>query len=390
MAHHLIPSNATIKAIKPGDVRNRLADGAGLYLKLFVNGGSHGWRFDYSLNGRRNTLSLGTYPDTGLSLARKKAEEARKLASGGIDPTNVRKAARGAASLQRAAEQRAAAGLPPLDSFEAVAREWHTKNIPNWAASHSTKIIRRLELDVFPWIGSKPVHSIRPMELLTLLKRVEDRGAFHIQWPGSENRRCRGAASPRRQVDARLTRPRRTCDHPTKSLDQLYSLRGDHPARTKRMRFSSATSDAFRRKPQDWEQMAASRDARDLRVRTAAQCDATPAHPLKEHDPRRRGDCCVDGAEASAQSGYGNRRQGSSRSSARRSGSSPAPFAAEPGGASMRCARTPQFASANGKASPQRKAPGKDGAIKDTAWTLRFRPTVSTLLGNSDPPAPLE
>jgi integrase len=177
MAHHLIPSNATIKAIKPGDVRNRLADGAGLYLKLFVNGGSHGWRFDYSLNGRRNTLSLGTYPDTGLSLARKKAEEARKLVSAGIDPTNVRKEARGEAALQRATEQRAAAGLPPLDSFEAVAREWHTKNIPNWAASHSTKVIRRLELDVFPWIGSKPVHSIRPMELLTLLKRVEDRGA---------------------------------------------------------------------------------------------------------------------------------------------------------------------------------------------------------------------
>jgi Arm domain-containing DNA-binding protein len=47
----------------------------GLYLRLFVNGGSHGWRFDYSLNGRRNTLSLGTYPDTSLSLARKKADD---------------------------------------------------------------------------------------------------------------------------------------------------------------------------------------------------------------------------------------------------------------------------------------------------------------------------
>jgi hypothetical protein len=134
MAHHLIPSNATIKAIKPGDVRNRLADGAGLYLKLFVNGGSHGWRFDYSLNGRRNTLSPGTCPDTGLSLARKKAEEARKLVSAGIDPTNVRKEARGESALQRVTAQRAAAGLPPLDSFEAVAREWHTKNIPNWAS----------------------------------------------------------------------------------------------------------------------------------------------------------------------------------------------------------------------------------------------------------------
>ena len=79
MAHRLIPSNATIKAIKPGDARNLLADGAGLYLKLFVNGGSHCWRLDHGLNGRRNTLSLRTYPATGLSLARKKGEEARKL-----------------------------------------------------------------------------------------------------------------------------------------------------------------------------------------------------------------------------------------------------------------------------------------------------------------------
>ena len=70
MAHHLISSNATIKAVKSGDTRGRLNDGAGFYLRLFVNGGSHGWRFDYCLIGRRNTLSLGTYPDTGLSLAR--------------------------------------------------------------------------------------------------------------------------------------------------------------------------------------------------------------------------------------------------------------------------------------------------------------------------------
>ncbi len=91
MAHHLIPSNATIKAVKTGDARGRLTDGAGLYLRLFVKGGSHGWRFDYRLNGRRNTLSLGTYPNTGLSLARKKADDTRKLVSAGIDPSAARK-----------------------------------------------------------------------------------------------------------------------------------------------------------------------------------------------------------------------------------------------------------------------------------------------------------
>lgn len=173
MAHHLIASNAAIKSIKRGDARGRLADGAGLYLRLFVNGGSHGWRFDYSLNGRRNTLSLSTYPDTSLSLARKKADEARKLVSAGTDPSDVRKETRGEQTLRRTAEQRATAGLPPLDSFEAVAREWHTKNVPTWAPSHSSKIIRRLEQDVFPWIGAKPVGAIRPMELLTLLNHAE-------------------------------------------------------------------------------------------------------------------------------------------------------------------------------------------------------------------------
>lgn len=178
MAQHLIASNATIKAIKPGDARSRLRDGAGLYLRLFVNGGSHGWRFDYSFNGRRNTLSLGTYPETSLSLARKKADEARKLVSAGTDPSDLRKEVRADLVLRRTAQQRSAAGLPPVDSFEAVARAWHTKNEPTWAPSHSSKIIRRLEQDVFPWIGAKPVGTIWPTELLALLKRVEERGAI--------------------------------------------------------------------------------------------------------------------------------------------------------------------------------------------------------------------
>jgi integrase len=178
MAHHLIASNATIKAVKPGDARNRLSDGAGLYLRLFVKGGSHGWRFDYSLNGRRNTLSLGTYPATGLALARKKAEAARELVSAGKDPSAQRKEARDERMRERQAEDRVAAGLPPDNSFEAVAREWHSKNAPTWAISHSSKIIRRLEMDVFPWIGSKPIATIRPTDLLTLLRRVEERGAI--------------------------------------------------------------------------------------------------------------------------------------------------------------------------------------------------------------------
>jgi len=178
MAKHLISSNATIKAIKAGDPRSRLNDGDGLCLLLFVKGGSHSWRFEYSFDGRRKTLSFGTYPDTTLSLARKKADEARQQVRSGLDPSDVRKAARKASERRRDDDRRADAGLPPEGSFEAVAREWYEKNAPNWASTHAEKIIRRLERDVFPWIGKKQVASIRPADLLELLRRVESRGAI--------------------------------------------------------------------------------------------------------------------------------------------------------------------------------------------------------------------
>ena len=94
MAKNLIPGDTTIKAIKPGDPRARLNDGQGLYLLLFVKGGAHGWRFDYSIGGRRKTLSLGTYPTPSLKLARQKADEYRKLVAEGTDPSDTRKAAK--------------------------------------------------------------------------------------------------------------------------------------------------------------------------------------------------------------------------------------------------------------------------------------------------------
>jgi len=178
MAKHLISSDKTIKAVKSNDVRRRLSDGAGLYLLLFVKGGSHGWRLDYSYGGRRKTLSLGTYPTTSLSMARRHAEDARKLVREGVDPSAARKTHRDEQVQIRVLERRVEAGLPPLNSFEAIARERYDKHAQRWAVSHASKIIRRLEADVFPWIGARPLTSIRPMDLLDVLKRVEARGAI--------------------------------------------------------------------------------------------------------------------------------------------------------------------------------------------------------------------
>jgi integrase len=178
MPQHLIPSAATLKAIKPGCPQRRLSDGAGLYLLLFVKGGSHGWRLDYTFKGRRKTLSLGTYPEVSLGEARKKAEETPQQVRQGNDPSAARRQGREAERRELAIEKLVAAGQPIPESFEAVAREWYAKHQGTWAPSHGEKVIRRLERDVFPWIGAKPIATIKPPELLQILKRVEQRGAI--------------------------------------------------------------------------------------------------------------------------------------------------------------------------------------------------------------------
>jgi len=179
MARELIPGDVSIRSVKPGDPRNRLTDGDGLYLKLFVKGGSHGWRLDYTINGVRKNLSLGTYPDTGLALARKKADEARRLVSEGIDPSDVRKAARAEVLRKRQVQDLVDAGLPAVDSFEAVAREWLTlRHAPEVSDGQSERTTARLEREVFPWIGRMPIASIKAPAILECLRRVEARGAL--------------------------------------------------------------------------------------------------------------------------------------------------------------------------------------------------------------------
>ena len=158
MAKYLIPADTTLKAIKAGDARKRINDGAGLYLQLFVKGGSHGWRFAYSLAGRRNILSLGTYPDVSLALARKKADDARRLVAEGQDPSAARQEVKAEAQRKRQAERLADAGLPAEGSFEAVARDWlKTVHEVKVSAGHAERTRIRLEQDAFPWIGRRPI-----------------------------------------------------------------------------------------------------------------------------------------------------------------------------------------------------------------------------------------
>jgi hypothetical protein len=133
MARHLIASDKTIhKAANEGT--RRLSDGEGLYLLFSVKGASHGWRFDYTFERERKTLSLGTYPNTGLSLARKKADECRKMLAAGLNPSDARKDKKAATLKAVEVTRRIEAGEAPEGSFEAVAREWLLAPMQNFPA----------------------------------------------------------------------------------------------------------------------------------------------------------------------------------------------------------------------------------------------------------------
>ena len=141
--------------------RYRLFDSQGLYIEVAPSGGKW-WRLKYRILGKEKRLSLGVYPEVSLKDAREKRDQARRSLSEGADPIEARK-------LQSIADG---------TSFEAVAREWFIKFAPGWSESHANRILRRLENDVFPWLGSRSIDQIDPPELLKVARRIESRGAL--------------------------------------------------------------------------------------------------------------------------------------------------------------------------------------------------------------------
>lgn len=155
----------TIKNKKPADKPFKMADEKGLFLLVHPKGSKY-WRFKYSILGKEKLLAFGVYPEVSLAEARIQRDEARKHLVNGVDPSLLKKAAKQAAIT--ASE----------NSFQAIAQEWYVKHSARWVPSHHLKIIRRLERDVFPWIGSRPIAQITAPEFLTVLRRVESRGAL--------------------------------------------------------------------------------------------------------------------------------------------------------------------------------------------------------------------
>ena len=158
-------TDIVIRKAQPGEKPRKIFDGRGLYLEIAPQGGKW-WRIKYRFEGKDRRISLGVYPDVSLKEARRRCEDARRLLTKQIDPSEHRRA------------QKAARTQQASNSFEAVAREWFAKYSPNWAHIHSSRVINRLERDIFPWIGGKPVDAITAPQLFAVIRRVEQRGAL--------------------------------------------------------------------------------------------------------------------------------------------------------------------------------------------------------------------
>jgi integrase len=171
MAKNLL-NDAAIRSAKPEVKDKRLNDGEGLYLLIKPNGAKW-WRFDFSINGKRKTLSLGVYPDAGLADARRKAEEARKLTANGIDPSETRKAVKKARHEATENEKRIKAGLPIVGSFEDIAGQWFGSIKHQIAEQTYESKLARFKAYVYPIIGAMDIKAVKSPDIMAVIKSLD-------------------------------------------------------------------------------------------------------------------------------------------------------------------------------------------------------------------------
>ena len=161
-------TDTAVRTAKPKDKPYRLADGGGLYVEVMPNGSKY-WRWKYRFDGKEKRLALGVYPQVMLAIARSKRNDQLKiLKEQGSDPSQARR------------EGKITAKIRAGHTFEAVARDWwnHWKSVRS--PRHADYVLRRLEVDIFPTLGGKPIDEITAPRLLAVIRTIEKRGSLDI------------------------------------------------------------------------------------------------------------------------------------------------------------------------------------------------------------------
>ncbi len=153
-----------IDTAKPKDKPYKLSDGCGLYLEVMPNGAKY-WRMKYRFAGKEKRLAFGVYPEVRPAEAREQTKRAKDLLRAETDPSEARRAAKRAAVIAGA------------NTFEVVAREWLKGRKTQIAVEQYERALARLEKDVFPWMGNRPISEIDAPEILIVMRRVDKRGA---------------------------------------------------------------------------------------------------------------------------------------------------------------------------------------------------------------------
>ncbi|MEE4208328.1 MAG: integrase arm-type DNA-binding domain-containing protein [Parvularcula sp.] len=158
-------TDKAVRAAAPKDQAYKISDSNGLF--LHVSPRNHkSWRFKFRYDGKEQLLTLGTYPEVSLAEAREKRNDPKKLLRDGRDPRHAAKRAKLVGDNGR------------FSNFEDAAREWHAKRLPSWKPVHANDVITSLERDIFPHLGNMPMDEIDKPLLLSVLKKIEARGAI--------------------------------------------------------------------------------------------------------------------------------------------------------------------------------------------------------------------
>lgn len=160
-------TDIAIKKAKPKDKPYKLTDGDGLFLLVHPNGGRY-WRFKYRANGQEKLMAFGTYPEVSLADAREKRRLNRILVAEGKDPNEVKK------------QKKLVAAIITENTYENIAREWHATKKPSWSGRHPETVMKKLEGDLFPDLGQRPITEITAQELLAVIRKIEKRGALDM------------------------------------------------------------------------------------------------------------------------------------------------------------------------------------------------------------------
>ena len=158
-------NSTAIKSFKPQSKPVKYFDERGLYIQVNPNG-KKWWRFKYRFEGKEKLISLGTYPDVGLALARDKRDELRKKVVNKIDPSEERK------------KEKEILKNNQNNTFEATANEWLGRQSKVWTKSHLTRTASRLKRDIYPEVGKKHIADVTANQILTAVRKIESRGAI--------------------------------------------------------------------------------------------------------------------------------------------------------------------------------------------------------------------